>query len=84
VIKERVEFGLQTRAGRVEQKGDQAWQGQQTFACESSRALARKSGEGVRVKMLGQRGEDGTGVAMSWSFTERHCRTRIISQHHVL
>jgi len=84
VIKERVEFWLQTRAWRVEQKGDQAWQGQQAFARENGSALACKSGERIRVKMLGQSGEDGTGVAMSWSFIQRHCRTRIISQHHVL
>jgi hypothetical protein len=75
VIKESVEFWLQPRARRVEQEGNQARQGQQAFARESCGRLASKSGERIRVKMLGQSGENGTGVAMSWSFTQRHCRT---------
>jgi hypothetical protein len=69
VIEEGVEFWLQTRARGVEQEGNQAWQGQQALAGESRRVLARQRGERIRVKMLGQSGENGTGIAMSWSFT---------------
>ena len=75
MIKEGIEFRLQTATRRVEQEGHQSWQRKLTFAHEGGGRDARQLGKGVRVKKLAELGEDGTGFAMSWSFSESTLRS---------
>ena len=82
MIKEGIEFGLQAAARRVEQEGHQSRQRKLTFAHEGGGRDARQLGKGVGVKKLAELGEDGTGFAMSWSFSESTLRSKDYTLSH--